>query len=440
MKQVKIVLVLAGMMLAAGFANAQGRFGADSAQCVTYLSYYQEYMKQNNLADAAPQWRKAIQVCPPTASQNMLLDGMKILRKDINAFRNNPIRRKELVDSLMMLHQMRIDNYPKYKVTAQQNMAMDMLNYTGKGEEQKLFSVLSETMDIAGAKTNPSIVVRYMNFANELYQQGVFTDQEVFDAFDKASASIEQIATVKKEEEVANLRRDVENLFMQSGVASCENLVKLFTPRFESNPTDKDVLGNIVAKLTAANCLEEDLYLKSVEALYQVDPSHASAYLLYRLYATRGENEQAVAYLQKAIDNETSDVVTDANYAMEMATFLYTKAARAAKAIEAAKQAAEIDESVAGKAYLLIGTIWGAQKCEGNDIEKRAPYWVAVDYLTKAKRADASLTEEADRMIANFSNYYPKQTDAFMFDLMDGANYTVSCNGLRENTKVRTQK
>ena len=155
MKQVKIVLVLAGMMLAAGFANAQGRFGADSAQCVTYLSYYQEYMKQNNLADAAPQWRKAIQVCPPTASQNMLLDGMKILRKDINAFRNNPIRRKELVDSLMMLHQMRIDNYPKYKVTAQQNMAMDMLNYTGKGEEQKLFSVLSETMDIAGAKTNP---------------------------------------------------------------------------------------------------------------------------------------------------------------------------------------------------------------------------------------------------------------------------------------------
>lgn len=440
MKQVKIVLVLAGMVLAAGFANAQGRFGADSAQCVTYLSYYQEYMKQNNMADAAPQWRKAIQFCPPTASQNMLLDGMKILRKDINAFRNNPIRRKELVDSLMMLHQMRIDNYPKYKVTAKQNMAMDMLNYSGKGEEQKVFSVLSETMDIAGAKTNPSIVVRYMSYANDLYHQGVFTDQDVFDAFDKATKSIELISTVKKEEEVANLRRDVENLFMQSGVATCENLVKLFTPRFESNATDKDVLSNIVSKLTAANCLEEDLYIKTVEALYQVDPSHASAYLLYRLYATRGENENAIAYLQKAIDSETSDVATDANYAMEMATFFYTKAGRPAQAIEAAKKAAEMDAAVAGKAYLLIGTIWGAQKCDGNDIEKRAPYWVAVDYLTKAKRADATLAEEADRMIANFSNYYPKQTDAFMFDLMDGANYTVSCNGLREATKVRTQK
>ncbi len=440
MKQAKIVLVLAGMMIAAGLANAQGRFGADSAQCVTYLSYYQEYMKQNNISEAAPQWRMAIQYCPPTASQNMLLDGMKILRRDINQYRNNPIRRKELIDSLMMLHQMRIDNYPKYIVPAKTNLAMDMINYSGKGEEQKVFIVLSEAMDVAGAKTQPTIVVRYMNFANDLYQQGTFTDQEVFDAFDKASSVIDLIAQVKKQEEVDNLRRDVENLFMQSGVASCENLVKLFTPRFEANPTDKDILGSIVSKLTAGNCLEEDLYLKTVEALYSVDPTHATAYLLYRLYATRGDNENAVAYLQKAIEDATSDAATDANYALELATYLYTKAARPQEAIQMAKQAAETDAVVAGKAYLLIGTIWGAQKCEGNDIEKRAPYWVAVDYLVKAKRADDTLTEEADRMIANYSNYFPKQTDAFMFDLMDGASYTVNCNGLREATKVRTQK
>lgn len=440
MKQVKVVFVLAGLLLVSGLVKAQGRFGADSAKCVTHLSYYQEYMKQNNIAEAAPQWRIAIQYCPPTASQNMLLDGMKILRRDINQFRNNPIRRKELIDSLMMLHQLRIDNYPKYIVTAKSNMAMDMINYSSKGEEQKVFGVLSETMDVAGKKTSPTIVVRYMGYANDLYQQGVFTDQEVFEAFDKASSVVDLIATEKKQEDVDNLRRDVENLFMQSGVASCENLVKLFTPRFEANPTDKNILSSIVAKLTAGNCLEEDLYLRTVEALYAVEPTDATAYLLYRLYATRGENETAVAYLQKAIDDEKSDAVADANYAMEKATFLYTKCAATQEAIQAAKAAAEMDQSVAGKAYLLIGTIWGAQKCEGNDIEKRAPYWVAVDYLVKAKRANSDLTEEVDRMIANFSNYFPKQTDAFMFDLMDGANYTVSCNGLREATKVRTQK
>ena len=61
MKQVKVVFVLAGLLLVSGLVKAQGRFGADSAKCVTHLSYYQEYMKQNNIAEAAPQWRIAIQ-------------------------------------------------------------------------------------------------------------------------------------------------------------------------------------------------------------------------------------------------------------------------------------------------------------------------------------------------------------------------------------------
>ena len=89
---------------------------------------------------------------------------------------------------------------------------------------------------------------------------------------------------------------------------------------------------------------------------------------------------------------------------------------------------------------MLIGTIWGSQKCEGNDIEKRAPYWVAVDYMRKAKNADETLADEANKMIAQYSKYFPQQSEAFMFDVLDGASYTVSCGGMRETTIVRTQK
>lgn len=437
MKRIKAVLTLAAAMTTAGLVQAQGRFGADSAECVTYLSFYQEYMKQNNLEAAAPQWRKAIQYCPPTASQNMLLDGMKILRRDINTYKNNPIRRKELIDSLLMLHQMRIDNYPKYAVAAKSNLAFDMINYSGKGEEQKVIAILEDAMDVAKEKTSPTIVVRYMGYVNDLYHNGTYTDQEVFDAFDRANAVIDLIATKKNADDV---RQTVENLFMQSGVATCENLVKLFTPRYEANPTDKDVLSGIVAKLTAANCLDEDLYVKSVESLYQVDPSHGTAYLLYKLYSNRNENEKAVEYLRKAADDPNSDSVKDAEYLLELATFYYTKMARPAQAVEVAGEAAELDPAQAGKCYMLIASVWGAARCEGNEIEQRAPYWVAVDYLNRAKKADASLTEEANRMIANFSKYFPMQADAFMYDLMDGASYTVSCQGLRATTTVRTQK
>jgi len=79
-------------------------------------------------------------------------------------------------------------------------------------------------------------------------------------------------------------------------------------------------------------------------------------------------------------------------------------------------------------------------KCDGNEIESRAHYWVATDYMIKARNADSSLAEEANKQIATYSQYYPEQSTAFMYDMVDGNRYEVSCNGLSESTTVRTQK
>ena len=41
------VILLAFILAVPTFA--QGKFGADSAECIKYLSYYSELMKQNNI-------------------------------------------------------------------------------------------------------------------------------------------------------------------------------------------------------------------------------------------------------------------------------------------------------------------------------------------------------------------------------------------------------
>ena len=89
---------------------------------------------------------------------------------------------------------------------------------------------------------------------------------------------------------------------------------------------------------------------------------------------------------------------------------------------------------------MLLGTIWGGLSCSGNEIETRAKYWVAVDYMSKAKAADETLTEDANNLIRQYSAYYPQTAEAFMYDITDGQSYTVSCGGLRAVTTVRTQK
>ncbi|MGM9776399.1 MAG: hypothetical protein ACI3ZG_06500 [Candidatus Coprenecus sp.] len=439
MKKLIFSLVL---LFSASMLFGQGKYGADSAECVKYLSFYTQYMKQGNIDEAAPSWRKAISICPPTASQNMLLDGMKIMRREIGKYKNNPVRKKELVDSLMLLHTLRLENYPKYRVTAQTNLAKDMINYSEKGQEENVYNVLGQTMDITKEKTDITVAVRYLHYAIELYKNGTFTEEQVLQSFNKSINVLESVNQAKPSESAESAIQDVENMFAQSGVASCDGLMSLFAPRYEQTPDDKALLQNIVSLFTAANCTDSELFRAAIEGLHKLDPSHHSAYLLYKLYASSSaaeDIEKAKIYMKEAIDAEDSDLTADGDYYYEYATFCF-KMGDNVEAIDAAKKSAAISETNAGKAFFLIGTIWGTTQCKGNEVESRAQFWVATDYMNKAKKLDPSLEAEANKQIANFAKYYPEQANAFMYDIVDGDSFTVSCNGMRETTTVRTLK
>ena len=122
MKKLIFALFAAAMVFTTGNkANAQGKYGPDSANCVTYLSYYHEYFKQKNYDAALPNWRKAISICAPTANQNMILDGTTLVRRLIAKNAANKEYKAALIDTLMTLHDLRIKNYPKYYVNAVNN-------------------------------------------------------------------------------------------------------------------------------------------------------------------------------------------------------------------------------------------------------------------------------------------------------------------------------
>ena len=63
-----------------------------------------------------------------------------------------------------------------------------------------------------------------------------------------------------------------------------------------------------------------------------------------------------------------------------------------------------------------------------------------MDYLQKAKAADESLAADCNKLIGQYSAYYPQKAEAFMYDVVDGQSYTVSCGGMSATTVVRTQR
>ncbi len=421
--------------------SAQGKFGKDSAECIKYLSYYQEYYKQKAYDDALPNWRKAYNLCPPTASQNMLLNGTTLLRRVISQNSGNPEYRKALVDSLLQLHRDRAETYPKNAVSAFNNMGQDIVNYI-KDDPERLYKSFNEIIEHNKANTKTSLFLFDLQSAITLYEAGKLSSEDVINSYQRNIAYLDQVKAKSPEEAEQNqkIRSDLESLFIASKVASCNELISLFTPRYNADPNNLDLAKNIVKMLAITeDCQNNDLYLQAATTMYKLEPSHNSAYFLYKLNAARNNVDEALKYMDEAIEYDESDALTDASYQYELAAFCY-KNARFAKANAAARAALENDSSLAGKCYFLIGQIWGTVSCGGDEISSRAHFWVAVDNMRKAAAEDPSLADEANRMIAQFSRYYPQTADAFMYDLVDGKAYTVTCSGMSATTTVRTQK
>ena len=440
MKKAVLAILTIALLFPGAKMSAQGKYGADSAECIKYLSYYSEYYKQKNYDEALPNWRKAYNLCPPTASQNLLIHGSTLLKQAISKTKD-PAAHAALVDSLMTLYDVRAQYYPNNMETALNNKGQDMYNYI-KDNPQRLYTTYQEIIGQLKEATKPSIFLFRLNSAIDLFQAGKLTAEDVINAY-QSSMEILNNATAESEAESDQLEKvksDVESLFITSKVASCDNLIALFTPRFEADPENLDLVNNIVRMMSITDdCTGNDLYLKAVTNMYKLDPSYNSAYFLYRLNSSRGNVDEAVKYLEEAINYPESDAATDGEYNYELAVFC-SKNGQNAKAYAAAQKAIELNPTFAGKAYFLMGTIWGSTSCGGNEIERRAPYWVAVDYLQKAKTADPSLTDDANKLIGSYSAYYPQTAEAFMYDLTNGQSYTVSCGGMRATTTVRTQK
>lgn len=442
MKRTGFIIAVIVMALSSTSVFAQGKYGADSANCIKYLSFYKDYFKQKSYNEALPNWREAFKRCPPTANQTMLVDGTTLMRKLISQNSKNPVYREKLVDSLMMIHDIRIANYPKYAVTARNNKGLDLANYV-QNDPERLYKEYGEIIAGNKTKTKPTILLFYFDSAVELYKNGSLNEEEIIGVYEGCMELLSKMdpKDAADKEMVDDMKVKIEELFASNNIADCDKLIELYTPKFEADPQNIELAEKIVRFMSAADgCTDNALFIAAATSIHKSNPTHTSAYTLYKLNASTGKSAEAVKYLQEAIDREDSDAAQDAEYYYELAVYNF-KCGNNLAAEQAAKKVIPLatTSEVKGKTYMLIGTIWGGVRCDGNDIAKRAPYWVAVDYFERAKAADPELAAEANKRINEYKKYYPLTADAFMFGVNDGETYQVSCGGFKANTTVRTQ-
>ncbi len=309
-------------------------------------------------------------------------------------------------------------------------------------DPQKLYDGYEGIIANNKEQTKVSIFLFDLQAAIELFQAGTLDAETVINLYQRNNDYIDK-APVRNDiegEQNNNVKADMGNLFAASKVASCDHLLTIYTPRLDADPDNLDLASSIVKTMSMAeDCTDNDLFLRAVTTMNKLKPSANSAYYLFKLHSAKGDTNEAITYMEEAIASEESDAATDTEWKYELATFCF-KSGLNAKAVEYATQVAESSQELAGKAYFLIGTVWASTRCGGDEISSRAPFWVACDFMNKAKNADATLADSANEHIRQYSSYFPQAAEAFMYDITNGQSYTVVCGGMRATTTVRTSK
>ena len=413
------------------------RYGADTATrkiCALNLSLYSDGFKSGDFKGAYKYWKVAYNICPG-ASLAALQRGRTIYQSFIESAPNEAAK-QAYVDTLLSLYDARMKYFPTDVPKAMEFKVRDLLFYR-PDQAPKALTMIKDLITSQGDAANAEVIAYGMQITSDLYQKKEVTADQVMDYYSTNGAIVEkQLAADPSNEELKKAKESLDVIFVQSGVANCDNLIALYTPKLEQNPADVELLKKIVSLFGANRCTKSEVYFKAAAALQKAEPSPEGALNLARLLVDRGEYSKAIPYYKEAANAQPNNVEKANILLLAADAMLKTGDKHDAKAL--ANLALDANPN-SGLAYIIIANIIGSQKCQGADpVISAGPYFVAVDYLRKAKQVDPSVAADADRLISNYSAGFPSKTDLFSYAYEEGKVITVGC-GINERTIIRAR-
>ena len=410
--------------------------GEDSINCLRNYSIYREYFRQHDFADAYGAWKKVYTDCP-ASFETMYKNGIDMYNEFIQK-EKDPQKQSLLIDTLQEIYMKRIKYFGK-EGEMYGRFGLDYLMYKRDNidDTQKGYDFLEKSINMEKDKALAAVVAAYFTSSIVLNKAGKLNDSQVAENYMKASDIID--ANLKKtpnSERWNTVKKGIDDAFAMTPAASCKILISIYTPKFNANPNDLELVKKITKILDEKGCTDSLLFERAAVAQNNIEPSAASSYNLGILFRKKGDYAKAVEYFKKAIDQET-DATLKANYYLILGSLYLTSLNQPEAARRNALEAIKLRANW-GAPYILIGNAYIAarQSCGSDDFERSAIFWVAVDKFIQAKNVDPSMAEDANRLIEQYSKYFPNKETAFFKDVKPGDTYTVGC-WINETTKAR---
>jgi len=465
MKALQTLLFAAfAMLLGTNVGLAQDeRYGDTPEQqlkCKEALSVYKSYKKQKNYDEAYIQWRKACNVCPETASEGLYADGASFIGKELKKVEDEDPRKAVLVDSLLYLHDKRMELYPSTKRSPNNRCeilgrkASDFYKYN-KDEHQAAYEMFKESVECLKEESSATTLYQYYTASfytmkralkGDTVAQANMRAQMLTDYLaltDYVQAGLARAQEAGKERDVKRYEKakgNIETVFV--AIADCDDMVPVLDAAVAADADNMDLKQKVLRLLNKKECTDNDLFLPVATSVYSVEPSAPAAYAIGIGFAKASQLDSSFTYMEDAV-NRCGDCTEKLTYLLKTGQ-IASAMGRTSTARNYARQVLEIEPENAD-AYMLIGdAIAGSSSaCNDGALGSRSVYWVASDYYAKAKRLNEELAEKAGKKMANMAKQFPTVDDIFTYGKQAGGSFTVPnkpgcpCSG--ETTTIRVR-
>lgn len=424
-------------------------------ECETDYSLYREYIghwkqAKYNPNNINPQmitsWRNVFQNCP-TLRQNTYLDGVTIMTYAFIRPEKNAELKDKYVDTLIMIYDKRAEYFPNGKNGSQIGNIMgrkgiDIFTWAPHRYEEA-YNALKQAIDLDGNNSNYAFINTYFTTVIEMVKNGKLEENVILDEYDRLSEIVDY--NIKVNTELANEK--ILNNFNETKAnldlavqpyANCEDLVRIYQPKFDANPNDVELLTKIAKVLEKRKCDDSELYLAVAVNLHKVNPSPESAYLIGKKYLAEKDYNQAATYLLQSTKSENTDWAHQ-SYIYLAQIMNMNKNYEQGRTY--ARKAYEIDKTD-GEPFIIIGQLYAAsaKDCGSDEFHSKTAYWAAVDQFEKAKSVDPSLKDKANELINAYVHYFPTIESIFFNGYEEGQEFSLENCWIKETTKIRAAK
>ncbi len=443
------------------------KYGKDSATCVKNLSLYREYYKQwkaskykdDEIAKSIVEpWSWCFYNCP-SVSKNMYSHGIRIIQWEMKQLKakGDTAGANQLVDTLLGIYTQQIVTYPNDPKNPSGKLIgkqAQLLAKYRKNDVKGYYQLFDSSVTLMGNASEPSILKGYF-WATEKYVSKKYASRDlVFDNYIKIMDIIDynynscDTASITDPKKLKRAKRQCDNfnvveVYLEKRIenyATCEKLVRYYTPKQEASPDDVELAKKIVKFFEMRKCTDSDIYYKALGKVHAEAPSAESALSMGNMAMKRKEYSKAKPYLIQATEMFSDSVANKKGAAY----LLLADDLKNLKQYSASRTAALNSlkyKPNEGMAYIIIGDMYvsSAKDCKESGIS--TAYWAAADKYQKAISIsnDEKMKSIARQRLANISKSYPIEQDLFMRNWAKGQSIQVGC-WINESTTVRARK